>query len=204
MGVSRSGDVVDLSRSRLRADGQGERTVGFRVDVLIHHLFDHLAPSVLARQPRQKLQRLLDWLRPDRVSSETVVVEVVYRKDAENVVDIGHEHLTGRHRNPGPGVGGRPQPLQTGTRGIAIDGVDHAGIDHLVHRMLQDSFSLRNTGIGIGGKALSDQSHFRLYRLAGQQAQGLAIQRFLVGSGQRRLGRSYQGGGQGQACRQCG
>jgi hypothetical protein len=123
------------------------------------------------------------------VSGQTVVVEIVYRKDAKNVVHIGHQHLTGRYRNPGPGVGGRPQPLQAGTRGIAIDGVDHTGINDLVDRPLQDSPSLHGAGVRIGGKGLCDQSLLCSYRLAGQQAQGLTIQLALVGSGQWRLGR---------------
>jgi hypothetical protein len=56
MGVLRGGDVVDEPRRWFRAYGQSEGTVGLRVDVLIHYFLNHLAPSVLPRQPRQELK----------------------------------------------------------------------------------------------------------------------------------------------------
>jgi hypothetical protein len=64
-----------------------------------------------------------------------------------------------------------------------IDGVDHAGISYFVDRAVEDSFPFHSAGIWIGGEALGDESRFCFYRLAGQQAQRLAIQRVLFVGG---------------------
>ena len=95
MGILRSGDC-----SPAPADSSGpmvkvKEPSASVSDVFIHYfLITLLHPSSPGSLGRVGVTPGLAW--SGGVSGQTVMMEIVYREDAEDVIDIGHQHLAGR------------------------------------------------------------------------------------------------------------